>query len=215
MDEENMSVDMSLRGANNRMERNVNASPVIDDMQQHRRELTRTLLSSVTKNINPEKTADLSPKEEPIAQPVMQELPVTNPSVSQDPKQEIHTLEYSHIVLKFANAIEALNMHLDIGGFTNDIFADINERTPVTRQQFKEWALAVLKERTGSKVVVGGKPITTRLEDLEEYTTFKYFFDIVDYNPEKIMLVLNKHNTAIKRSILDKVGIGQILMLHK
>ncbi len=32
MDEENMSVDMSLRGANNRMERNVNASPVMGNM---------------------------------------------------------------------------------------------------------------------------------------------------------------------------------------
>src|SRR5574343_509530 len=43
---------------NNRMERNVNASPVIDDMQQHRRELTRTLESmSATQGIQDTITA--------------------------------------------------------------------------------------------------------------------------------------------------------------
>ncbi len=122
-------------------------------------------------------------------------------------------LVYPHITLKFDTAIEALNQHLHVPGFTNQIFADIVAKAPMTTQEFTKWVKDTIQLRFASNVTIGGIPIKKE-SDNEMEVLVRYFCETVQYNPEKVLMMLNKHNPTFLRSLKDDVGIATMMIFH-
>lgn len=171
MDEENMSVDMSLRGANNRMERNVNASPVIDDMQQHRRELTRTLESmSATQGIQDTITAR---SDELIIEDFNIEMArpeVARPSPTGEitrwmMEDEIKEILSNALYGQIRDFVESLHPNATVNSTTNALLSALLAQI---REQLKVVANSIAKKLLNTEIEINGRKRKVILSD-EEY----------------------------------------------
>jgi hypothetical protein len=123
------------------------------------------------------------------------------------------SIQFGTLEIEFATAIEALEKCLHIPGFTNDVFKQIIKLAPLTPQQFMDWVEMQLNIYFGSKVTMMGKVVKVE-KDNDILLTMHYFCETVEYNPEKVFLILNRHNTEIIRDIISKVGIGTMMLFH-
>jgi len=79
--------------------------------------------------------------------------------------------------------------------------------------EFIQWTKDTVRARFASNVTVGGVPIKKE-SDNEMEVLVRYFCETVQYNPEKIMMILNKHNPTFLRSLKDDVGIATMMLFH-
>jgi hypothetical protein len=86
-------------------------------------------------------------------------------------------------------------------------------KAPITTAEFIQWTKNTIQARFASNVTVGGVSVKKE-SDNEMEILVGYFCETVQYNPEKMFMILNKHNPIFLRSLKDDVGIAKMMLFH-
>lgn len=181
-------------------------------MEENAKLSEKTTLSLV--DLQKDLVEDLEKVQEVVNEALKQEELQTPTAVSPDqPEVKKFKLTIRGEELEFSNAFEVFETILHLGGFTNKTFHQIYQLAPFKEAEFVQWVDDKVTEAFGKRPLMGSTVIRPNVDD-DKRLAIEYFIKAVGYDPEKCFLILNQHNKTIARDIVEKLGIGTIMLFH-